>query len=149
MTQQDGPTQSATAVSIAVVEKRGEFLIGLRPEGVPLAGSWEFPGGKILAGETPQQAAARECLEETGLEVHVGELLSEVDHRYDHGPVKLYFILCCPRDFNCSPRGPFRWASVAELSRLRFPPANAVVIQRLVAAFQTGSSCQPSGASNA
>ena len=50
-------------IAIAVVEHEGRFLIGLRPPGAPLAGLWEFAGGKLEPGETPQMAAARECLE--------------------------------------------------------------------------------------
>ena len=60
-------------VAIAVVQHEGRFLVGTRPAGVPLAGLAEFPGGKVHAGEMPADAAARECLEESGLTVCVGE----------------------------------------------------------------------------
>src|SRR5437764_2006476 len=58
-----------TPIAVAVVEKDGHFLVGQRPEGVSLAGLWEFPGGKIEPGESPEAAAVRECLEETGVDV--------------------------------------------------------------------------------
>ena len=54
------PTQNLmppTPIAVAVVRYDGKFLIGRRPEGVPLAGLWEFPGGKVHAGETPEAAA--------------------------------------------------------------------------------------------
>jgi len=58
-------------VAVAVIERDGQFLIAQRPAGVPLAGYWEFPGGKIEAGESLEAAAARECWEEAGLEIRI------------------------------------------------------------------------------
>ena len=52
---------SATRIGIAVVESAGQVLVGLRPEGVPLAGMAEFPGGKCEQDETPRSCAVREC----------------------------------------------------------------------------------------
>ena len=46
-----------TEIAVAVVELDGKFLIGLRPEGIPLAGLWEFPGGKVELDESPAEAA--------------------------------------------------------------------------------------------
>ena len=64
-------SDSRTLIAIAIVEYDGLFLVGQRPPDVPLAGLWEFPGGKVQAGETPEAAAARECFEETGLTAQV------------------------------------------------------------------------------
>src|SRR5262245_23048023 len=89
-------TAEPTPIAIAVVEHAGRYLVGRRPEGVPLAGLWEFPGGKVRDGETPEKAAASECLEETGLEVHVGQAYPEVVHAYEHGQVRLSFFACTP-----------------------------------------------------
>jgi mutator protein MutT len=145
-------------VALAVVRQGDRVLIGQRPAGGPLAGYWEFPGGKILSGESPQDAAARECREETGLQICVGSLLSLVDHVYPHGPVRLHFFAAEPR---CPPRpsvgagavrgspdpapsadppyvpvAPFRWVPLADLPSYRFPPANTGVIQRMIADSQ-------------
>ncbi|MDP6469251.1 MAG: NUDIX domain-containing protein, partial [Pirellulaceae bacterium] len=60
-----------TLIAIAVVEHNGRFLVGMRPVETVLAGFSEFPGGKVEPNEVPAQAAVRECLEETGLEVEV------------------------------------------------------------------------------
>ena len=60
-----------TAIAIAVVQDGERFLIGQRPPEKPLAGYWEFPGGRVEPGEMPGDAAVRECLEETGLHVVV------------------------------------------------------------------------------
>jgi mutator protein MutT len=122
------------AIAIAVVERAGRFLIGHRREGVPLAGLWEFPGGKVRSGETPEEAAARECLEETGLAVRIGRLLATVQHEYEHGRVLLHFFAAVPQSPQTQPRGPFRWVARAELTRYEFPAANAAVIEKLMAA---------------
>ena len=113
-----------TLIAIAVVERGGEFLIGPRPEGVPLAGLWEFPGGKVQPDETPAQAACRECLEEAGLEIEVlGEHPSRL-HSYAHSRVDLRFFACRPREANAIPLAPFRYVPRAELTDYEFPPAN-------------------------
>jgi mutator protein MutT len=120
----------ATLVAIAIALRDQAVLIGRRPAGVPLAGLWEFPGGKVREGETPAAAAGRECLEETGLAVEVLERYRVVNHRYDHGDVELHFFLCRPLD-GSSPREPFRWLPRAELAGLEFPAANSEVIASL------------------
>ena len=64
-----------TSIAVAVVEHEGRVLIGQRPPGTALAGYWEFPGGKIGAGERAEEAARRECLEETGLITRTTDLI--------------------------------------------------------------------------
>ena len=126
------PTQTnPTTIAIVVVEHDGCYLIGRRPEGVPLAGLWEFPGGKVEPGETPQAAAARECLEEAGLEVHVGSAYPIVDHQYGHGRVLLHFFDCAPVNVAAPPKAPFEWVPVSKLVDLPFPAANAGIIKSL------------------
>jgi len=117
-----------TEIAVAVVEHAGRYVIGQRPDGAPLAGLWEFPGGKVRTGETPAQAAARECLEETGLVVQVGDPIAEIVHAYEHALVRLHFFACTPVDAARPPAAPFRWASAAELCQHEFPAANAAVI---------------------
>lgn len=81
-------------IAVAVVEHQGQFLVGIRPEGAKLAGMWEFPGGKVEAGESLAAAAERECAEETGLSVQVVELLLDQRFTYPHGVVHLFFFAC-------------------------------------------------------
>jgi mutator protein MutT len=122
-----------TPIAIAVVRHGDRYLIGQRREEVALAGLWEFPGGKVHPGETPAEAAARECFEETGLQVDVGEPYSQVVHRYDHDRLHLHFFASTPRDPAAAPKKPFRWVSAAELSRYEFPAANQALVARLIA----------------
>ena len=121
-------------IAIAVVEREGRFLIGQRGAGVPLAGLWEFPGGKVEPGETPEQAAVRECHEETGLLVTVVGAYGRVVHRYEHGEVELHFFACRPVDAGQTPAERFRWVAAEELASYEFPAANAELVKRLVTA---------------
>lgn len=125
-------TDSApTSIAVVVVQQGATVLIGPRPLGVPLAGFWEFPGGKICAGETPEEAARRECREETGLEVRLVRRLATVEHAYPHGPVRLHFFLAEPEKPTPAPRAPFRWVARRDLGCYAFPPANAAVLAQL------------------
>jgi mutator protein MutT len=121
-----------TRIAIAVVESDNRFLIGRRPAGVPLAGYWEFPGGKILQGESPAQAAVRECLEETELAVEAVEELSVVVHEYPHGRVALHFLRCRLLAEG-QPRPPFCWVPRHELAERAFPEANEAIVRLLLA----------------
>jgi mutator protein MutT len=120
-------------IGIAVVEHQGCFLVGTRPAGASLAGYTEFPGGKCEPGEEPAAAAVRECLEETGLQVEVRELLTRRRYDYAYGSVDLHFFLCEPLEgtvFDQDLRG-FRWEPVAGLRTLKFPDANVPVLELL------------------
>jgi 8-oxo-dGTP diphosphatase len=122
-----------TQIAIAVVEHEGRYLIGRRPPKVPLAGVWEFPGGKVQSNETPAAAAARECLEETGIVVEVGREYPPIEHDYAHDRVELHFFCCTPIDPKRPPREPFCWMTAAELADLEFPPANRAILGEIAA----------------
>ncbi len=124
-------------IAVAVVENEGKFLIGLRPSGVPLAGLWEFPGGKIEPGEPPENAAVRECLEETGSIVRItGEYLRTF-YSYEHADVELRFFACALTAGQRELPARFRWVKPADLSRYSFPPANAELLALLTSKGKT------------
>jgi 8-oxo-dGTP diphosphatase len=100
-----------------------------------MAGYWEFPGGKCEPGESPEAATARECLEEVGVSVVVGELVHRVIHRYPHGLVELNYFACVTRQVDAEPSeaSGFVWILAGDLPNYRFPEANDVVIADLAA----------------
>jgi mutator protein MutT len=119
-------------VAIAVVEHHGRFLVGIRADGIPLAGFAEFPGGKVHPAEAPEAAAVRECMEESGIAVAVVEEYLTITHRYEHGLLEIHFFNCRPIEGEKVPREPFRWVDAEELSTLRFPAANARLTEMLL-----------------
>jgi 8-oxo-dGTP diphosphatase len=122
----------AALIAIAVVEQDGCFLVGQRPPGVPLAGLWEFPGGKVEPGESPEQAASRECREETGIAVQVLGEYPPQEQQYDHGRVQLRFFRCCPLRKDELPAAPFRWVRRRELKEYDFPEGNRCLLSLLL-----------------
>jgi len=120
-------------IGIAVVEHAGCYLIGTRGPDGPLPGYAEFPGGKCDPDEPPDACAIRECLEESALAISVEKLLLNREFVYPHATVDLYFFLCHPldvQDVDVDHHG-FRWVPAKELQLLKFPEANAPVVQAL------------------
>jgi mutator protein MutT len=119
-------------VVAAVVERAGRYLITQRLEGTHLAGLWEFPGGKILTGEKPEEALRRELKEELGVEAAVGELIQTVDWTYPEKSVRLLFFRCALAGEPTPLEGQeMRWIAAADLASYRFPEADATLIARL------------------
>lgn len=80
-------------VAAAVIERPdGTFLLGRRPPNGIYAGWWEFPGGKVEAGETPHQALVRELQEELGIDVDCAYPWIMREHAYEHAHVRLHFF---------------------------------------------------------
>jgi 8-oxo-dGTP diphosphatase len=82
-TRSTGPALRFVVVALAV--RGGEVLIGQRRPDQPMALQWEFPGGKIERGETPEQALARELNEEVGIKATIGPRVTHIRHNYRHG----------------------------------------------------------------
>ncbi len=116
-----------------VLDDEGRLLIQRRAERALLGGLWEFPGGKRTAGETLQQACQRELMEELGITVAVGELLTSVRHAYTHFRITLYAFRChITAGIPVSSAGlPVRWVPLNELGQYAFPRANRRVLDAL------------------
>ena len=122
--------EQPTRVGIGLIGRGGSYLIRRRPPGSPMAGCWEFPGGKCEAGESPGAATARECLEEVGVEVEVGALAHRVVHRYAHGLIELHYYRCSTAG-EPDPGSGFVWVPAGELPNYHFPDANDAVVAAL------------------
>ena len=142
-------------IAVSVLYHEGQFLVGQRGADDFLAGLREFPGGKIKPEETPSEAVARECLEETGLKIIVLDLCGEETHRYDSRPanqigkseigkpkigvppprdVHLLFFACRALDARAPVKAPFAWVAADDLAKLEFPAANDRLLEQLAAA---------------
>jgi mutator protein MutT len=110
-------------------------LISKRPKGKPLAGLWEFPGGKVEHGEDERGCLKREFMEELGIEVSVRPPFFKADIEHDGVAIRLSFHRCSlllgdPRSLEGQE---FRWVGAEELRDFEFPAVNAEVVEILQA----------------
>lgn len=120
-------------IACGILQRQGRLLVARRRRGSHLEGAWEFPGGKVEAGETPEDALRREVHEETGLAVADAFLLHVEPYDYPDRRVILHFFLCPEPHGTPSPKAStsIRWVSLSELRSLRVPPANRGVLRLL------------------
>ena len=116
-----------------VIWKRGRVLIDRRPPEGLLGGLWEFPGGKIEPGESPEVALRREIREEMGIEVEVGRRLAKIDHAYTHFRITLHVFSCRHTSGRVRPAAStaWKWVLPRNLARYPFPRANQKVVEQL------------------
>jgi A/G-specific adenine glycosylase len=116
-------------VAVGVVAERGRVLISRRPREGLLGGLWEFPGGKVEAGESPAEALKRELREELGIHVAVDKALTPVRHAYSHFRVRLHPFLCrLALGQRAVGGGTIRWVWPSQLSRYAVPAATLRII---------------------
>ncbi|MEC4891435.1 MAG: 8-oxo-dGTP diphosphatase MutT [Oscillatoria sp. PMC 1051.18] len=121
-------------IGVAAIENdRGQILIDRRRASGLMGGLWEFPGGKVEAGETVRECIQREILEELAIEVEVGEHLITIDYTYSEFSITLIVHICrhqsgIPQPIESSE---IRWVSVEQLDRFAFPEANQYIIAAL------------------
>lgn len=113
-------TRALLVVVAALIERQGRrLLLAQRPIGGPLAGQWEFPGGKLEPGESPEAALERECLEELGCRVEVGRIY-EVIHANGAGGSGLLLLFYRVRIISGEPRSmegnALAWATPEEMA---------------------------------
>jgi 8-oxo-dGTP diphosphatase len=128
----DGPL---AVVCAALVDGAGRVLLAQRPPGKPMAGLWEFPGGKLQAGETPEAALVRELGEELGIAVAAADLvpLTFASHAYASFHVLLLLYLC--RNWRGEPAAregqAFAWVEPQRLGSYAMPEADRPLVARL------------------
>ncbi|MDY8110545.1 (deoxy)nucleoside triphosphate pyrophosphohydrolase [Fulvimarina sp. 2208YS6-2-32] len=120
----------------ALIDADGRILLAQRPEGKSLAGLWEFPGGKVEPGESPEQSLIRELREELGVETRESCLapLTFASHRYETFHLLMPLYVC--RRFEGMARGlegqAIRWVRARDLRAFAMPPADEPLIAPLV-----------------
>lgn len=125
-------------VAIAVIIENGHIYVQQRPTDGHLGGLWEFPGGKIRTGETPEEAVVRECREEMGVTVRVEKRLAEIRHAYSHFKIDLQIFICRLDAGNGDRiRSAGRWILPDEMAEFAFPAANHKFFPRLRAYLET------------
>lgn len=119
------------------LRKGDQVLVGQRPENHSLAGLWEFPGGKIEAGETPEFALARELSEELGIEAEVGELKFAATHSYGEVNILILFfeILYWKGEPKAKHHLMLEWIKPEDLTKRAIPEANKKMIGRILRAL--------------
>ena len=120
-------------VVAALIVRGGRLLIARRPEGRHMAGRWEFPGGKLEKGESPEDAVEREIREELGLAVRAGRIYQAIAYSYPEKDVLLLFYAAAvvsgePRPIE---EAEIRWVTVEELDGYVFAPVDEMLVQRL------------------
>lgn len=122
-----------TEVVAALIWDHNKFMICQRPAHKARGLLWEFVGGKVEPGETKEQALVRECREEMGITISVGEMFMDVTHEYPDLTVHLTL-------FNASiqkgvpqklEHNDIRWITVGEIDQYSFCPADEEILRRL------------------
>lgn len=118
--------------AVALVDVEGRVLLAQRPEGKPMAGLWEFPGGKVEPGETPEAALIRELNEELGIDTWASCLapLTFASHGYDGFHLLMPLFAC--RKWEGIPQAregqALKWVRARDLKNYPMPPADVPLI---------------------
>jgi 8-oxo-dGTP diphosphatase len=121
-------------VGAIIRNDQGEILCALRSPKMSLPNLWEFPGGKIDPGETPQESLVREIREELGCEIQVGKKVEDTLHDYPGITVRLITFEARIIKGTPHPRehAELRWVKVDELESLKWAPADIPTVKKIV-----------------
>ncbi|HBP65032.1 MAG TPA: 8-oxo-dGTP diphosphatase MutT [Desulfosporosinus sp.] len=120
-------------VTAAIILKDNKVLIAQRAPGENLAGKWEFPGGKIETGETPQECVKREIREELEVHIEVLDFFGESIYEYHSGTIKLMAYWCkwILGKFTLNVHSQIVWVNGQELDLYDFAPADLPLVEKL------------------
>ncbi len=127
-------SQRTIRVVAAVIAKEGRYLITQRRPTAVLPLLWEFPGGRVEAGESDVQALKREVTHRLSVEVKVGHLISFLSHPYEHYDVDLYLYECqiVSGELKAVNVQDYRWVTSAEFDKYPFTPADEASMSKLL-----------------
>lgn len=127
-----GPIKTLLVSAVIMVDVDGRILLAQRPQGKSMAGLWEFPGGKVEAGETPERALIRELKEELDIDITEACLAPFVfaSHSYEDFHLLMPMFLCRRWDGIIVPREgqALKWVRIEELKAYPMPPADEPLI---------------------
>ncbi|MBQ8785897.1 MAG: (deoxy)nucleoside triphosphate pyrophosphohydrolase [Alphaproteobacteria bacterium] len=121
-------------VGTGIIVRDGKVLIAQRPQGKPLAGLWEFPGGKQEAGETIEQCLKRELKEELDIESEVGQFIMETVYNSPNCDfrLKVFFVHISENaELTLNVHDDAKWVTPSEMSNFEFPPADIAIVKKL------------------
>lgn len=123
-------------VTAAVLSHNDNILIARRPPSCHLAGYWEFPGGKIEAGETPEICLKRELYEEFNIIADIHDFITESCFDYGSKQIRLlaYHATYCSGTFTLKDHDKLEWVTLADMKNYQFAPADIPIIDHLLAA---------------
>lgn len=118
------------------IDGENRILITRRPDNSDFGGFWEFPGGKVEAGESDKEALARELIEELALSVDVGDVYYSNVFEYEKFVMDFHLYNCLATGSEIQTVGisGFEWVRPDQLEKYRFPPADAIVVSLLAGA---------------
>lgn len=121
-------------VTAAILVKDDKILIAKRKSGGKLPDKWEFPGGKVEAGESTQACLTREMQEEFGINVRIGQFMGESVYHYQHGSIRLlaYLARWQGGDFSLKDHTDYAWVQSDQLEEFDFTPADLPFVHKLV-----------------
>lgn len=121
-------------VAALIRDAEGRYLVGQRAAHKAQGGLWEFMGGKIEPGESPEEALARECREELALEIENATVVDSVVHEYPEKTINLILLSCSPKP-GSTPTAlehqAIRWVTREEMNSLDFSPADKDLIAKV------------------
>ena len=133
----DGEVISMKEVTAAIIFKNTKVLIARRAPSEKFAGSWEFPGGKVEQGETPEQCLKRELREEFGVETLIKEYVGESIYEYSMGSIRLlaYLVDIVGGNINLCVHDDYNWVDINDLLEYNLLPADITIAIKLREVF--------------